>query len=187
MPIDYKEYHPKWSLISRLIRFFRAKNCCEWCGAKNYHPHPKTGSKVVLTVAHIDHQRCHLNHDLKHHITNRKYGKHWKTSIKIGFVMSKGGTISLAIVITDHAYQRGKERIGLNAKAFETIALKAYLAGKKHANTKGELRNYISALYLQYRKANNIRVFGNHVYLFKNFTLITVVHLPNELKKYVTL
>ena len=92
MPINYKEYHPKWSLISRLIRFKRAKNKCEWCGAENYQPHPKTGSGVVLTVAHLDHnktnnnfdnlkalcQKCHLSHDLQHHIQNRKYGKNWK-------------------------------------------------------------------------------------------------------------
>lgn len=92
MPINYKEYHPKWSLISRLIRFFRAKNKCEWCGAENYQPHSITGSKVVLTVAHIDHdkhhnwfsnlaalcQRCHLLHDIKHHVANRKYGRNHK-------------------------------------------------------------------------------------------------------------
>ena len=92
MPINYKEYHPKWSLISRLIRFKRAKNRCEWCGAENRKPHPLTGSKVVLTVAHINHdktknefsnlaalcQRCHLNHDLFHHINNRRYGRNWK-------------------------------------------------------------------------------------------------------------
>jgi hypothetical protein len=35
MPINYKEYHPKWSLISRLIRFKRAKNRCEKCGVAN--------------------------------------------------------------------------------------------------------------------------------------------------------
>ncbi|MDQ1089011.1 hypothetical protein QE390_003557 [Siphonobacter sp. SORGH_AS 1065] len=35
MPVDYKKYHPKWSLISRLIRFNRAGNCCEFCGVKN--------------------------------------------------------------------------------------------------------------------------------------------------------
>lgn len=92
MPINYKEYHPKWSLISRLIRFRRANNQCEWCGAKNYEPHPVTGSKVILTVAHIDHdktnnrfynlaalcQRCHLSHDIKQHADNRKYGRSWK-------------------------------------------------------------------------------------------------------------
>jgi len=92
MPIDYSEYHPKWKLISKLIRFRRAGNKCEWCGAANYEPHPVTGSKVVLTVAHIDHdkknnrfsnlaalcQRCHLAHDLPHHINNRKWGRNWK-------------------------------------------------------------------------------------------------------------
>ena len=92
MPIDYKEYHPKWSLISRLIRFNRAKNKCEICAAKNYEPHPVTGSRVVLTVAHLDHdksnnrfsnlkaicQRCHLALDAKQHAQSRKYGRDWK-------------------------------------------------------------------------------------------------------------
>ncbi|PMD97697.1 hypothetical protein BWI97_08795 [Siphonobacter sp. BAB-5405] len=35
MPIDYSKYHPKWKLISRLIRFTRAANCCETCGVEN--------------------------------------------------------------------------------------------------------------------------------------------------------
>lgn len=120
MPIDYKEYHPKWSLISRLIRFFRAKNKCEWCGAPNgaigyrergkFIEYPHLGRfdrefvndtwalkgirlfKVVLTVAHLDHdktnnrfwnlkalcQKCHLGHDIKHHVFNRKYGRKTK-------------------------------------------------------------------------------------------------------------
>lgn len=92
MPIDYSQYHPKWKLISKLIRFNRAGNKCEWCDAENYKPHPLTGSNVVLTVAHVDHdktnnrfnnlaalcQRCHLNHDIKQHVDNRKYGRNWK-------------------------------------------------------------------------------------------------------------
>lgn len=27
------------------------------CGAVNYEPHPVTGSKVILTVAHMDHNK----------------------------------------------------------------------------------------------------------------------------------
>lgn len=97
MPIDYKDYHPKWTLIVRLIRN-RSGNCCEGspkypdCRAENGKPHPVTGSKVVLTTAHMDHdkdnnrfdnlkhlcQRCHLTHDLPQHINNRKYGRNWK-------------------------------------------------------------------------------------------------------------
>ena len=96
MPCNYKEYHPKWRLISRLIRFKRAKNRCEWCGVQNhsmvYRKYKKGYSRVVLTVAHIDHdkknnrfenlaalcQRCHLSHDAKQHAMSRKYGRHWK-------------------------------------------------------------------------------------------------------------
>lgn len=94
MPIDYKEYHPKWTLIVRLINK-RSGGRCEGsphypdCRVKNYEPHPVTGSKVVLTTAHLDGdkdnnrfdnlrhlcQRCHLRHDLGHHIMNRKYGR----------------------------------------------------------------------------------------------------------------
>lgn len=55
MPIDYKKYSSDWKLRSKFIRFYRAKNKCEFCGAKNYKPHPITGSKVILTVAHLDH------------------------------------------------------------------------------------------------------------------------------------
>jgi 5-methylcytosine-specific restriction endonuclease McrA len=92
MPLDYRKYHPKWKLISFFIRFFRARNKCEWCGAKNYERHPLTGSMVILTVAHLDRdrannsffnlaalcQRCHLNHDRSAHIRNRKYGRYHK-------------------------------------------------------------------------------------------------------------
>jgi len=98
MPIDYSEYHPKWHLISRLIRFYRANNKCEWCGAENRQPHPVTGSIVTLTVAHLDHDksnnrfnnlaalcnRCHLNYDRKRHIAKRMYG-HGVGQKKINF------------------------------------------------------------------------------------------------------
>ena len=97
MPIDYTKYPSTWHDISRRIRFERAKNKCEWCGAENYQPHPETGSKVVLTVAHLGTQkpdgtagdkhdkldvrdenlaalcqRCHLNFDRDEHLFNSR-------------------------------------------------------------------------------------------------------------------
>ena len=53
LPENRARYPKDWPLRSRFIRFYRARNKCEWCGAKNYEPHPETGSKVVLTVAHV--------------------------------------------------------------------------------------------------------------------------------------
>lgn len=89
MPIkpENKARYPKnWKEIADEIRA-RAENKCEGspmfpdCKAENGKPHPVTGSKVVLTVAHLDHtpencepdnlkawcQRCHLNYDKHHH------------------------------------------------------------------------------------------------------------------------
>lgn len=89
MPFDRSEYPDDWEVRSHFVRFIRGQGKCEWCGAEHGEPHPVTGSKVVLTTAHIYHskddhsllklaglcQRCHLRHDLAHHIRNRKYGR----------------------------------------------------------------------------------------------------------------
>ena len=86
-PENKKRYPKDWPLRSRFVRFSRAKNKCEWCGADNYKPHPVTGSKVVLTTAHIyNHnpeacnllnlaalcQLCHNRHDAKVRRKNRR-------------------------------------------------------------------------------------------------------------------
>lgn len=89
MPIrpENKARYPKdWRQIADAIRS-RAGHRCEGspaypeCRAANGQAHPATGSRVVLTVAHLDHtpencephnlramcQRCHLTYDADHH------------------------------------------------------------------------------------------------------------------------
>ena len=80
-------YPPDWPQISARIRFERAANRCEWCGAANHWFHPETGSVVVLTVAHLDHnpannaddnlaalcQLCHNRYDAPKRAANRKH------------------------------------------------------------------------------------------------------------------
>lgn len=82
-PIKDKSLYPKdWKAIRERI-LARAGNRCEGspkypeCRAENGKPHPVTGSMVVLTIAHMDHdptsadearmrclcQRCHNTHD----------------------------------------------------------------------------------------------------------------------------
>ena len=69
-------YPPDWPQISARIRFERAAN---------YWPHPETGSRVILTVAHLDHdprnnaddnlaalcQKCHNTYDAAKRHGNR--------------------------------------------------------------------------------------------------------------------
>lgn len=73
-------YPADWEAISKRIRA-RAGGRCEWCNAENGRAHPVTGSLVVLTVAHLDHdpsncdernlaalcQRCHIRYDARQH------------------------------------------------------------------------------------------------------------------------
>ena len=89
MPINYKDYPHDWKEI-RIEILLRANNRCELCNAENYRPHWKTGSKVILTIAHIDQnkknnkrynllalcQRCHLKIDLPYKIKKRSSGLH---------------------------------------------------------------------------------------------------------------
>jgi len=93
MPIskeNRKRYPGNWKQIRAQI-LDRANHCCEGspkypdCRVANYSKHPITGSKVVLTIAHLDHtpencaesnlkawcQRCHNTYDAPHRALSR--------------------------------------------------------------------------------------------------------------------
>lgn len=92
-PENKRRYPPNWKEIRAAI-LARAGHRCEGspahpdCRVENYALHPETGSLVVLTIAHLDHQpennapenlaawcqRCHLQYDADHHRINA-----WKT------------------------------------------------------------------------------------------------------------
>ena len=88
MPIDYKKYGPNWKILRYKI-LDRAQGKCELCSAGIKEPHPITGSKVVLTVHHVNFniqdnrdynlialcQRCHLRLDMPNKVDKRKATK----------------------------------------------------------------------------------------------------------------
>lgn len=82
-PENRARYPKDWKRISLEVREsagWRCEGSPAWpdCRAENGKPHPATGSTVVLTVAHLDHQpencerenlkawcqRCHLTYDM---------------------------------------------------------------------------------------------------------------------------
>lgn len=52
-PENKNRYPSNWKEIRADI-LKRANNCCEFCGVENYSVRAN-GSKVVLTIAHLDH------------------------------------------------------------------------------------------------------------------------------------
>ncbi|HLO37370.1 MAG TPA: hypothetical protein VK173_02660 [Lacibacter sp.] len=91
-------------------------------------------------------------------------------------------TVQIHITITEHAYDRSKERLGWDKKATNRSAMKAYVAGKQHKRLPVALKKYIDGLYLQKETCNNIRIYGEVVFLFADNRLVTLYQLPNELK-----
>lgn len=84
--------------------------------------------------------------------------------------------------VTNHAEDRLRERAGFNRKAAARMAQRALSRGLKHRDAVGRLRSYLDGLFLAHGTANNMRVYGEFVYLFKADTLITVLSLPRELR-----
>lgn len=96
-PENRDRYPADWKAISVAIRHDRAQGRCECrgecgrgthvgrCPNRNGEPAYGTGSKVVLTTAHLDHtpencdpanlrafcQGCHLHYDRDHHAETR--------------------------------------------------------------------------------------------------------------------
>lgn len=97
------------------------------------------------------------------------------------------------IKITDHAYDRAKERLGFNRKALARMAEIAFLEGIGHSETSGRLHKYIAARAASYmRKGQALRMYGEAVYCFnirnnkatgkEETVLITVWAIPKNLK-----
>jgi hypothetical protein len=88
------------------------------------------------------------------------------------------------IIITDHAYSRAKERLSMNKTSFRKLSEKAYLEGVTHADTAGNLNKYITKLYKAGgERANNIRIYGEVLFMFKGNILLTTYQVPNNLRK----
>lgn len=89
----------------------------------------------------------------------------------------------MKIKVSTHAEQRMRERLGLNKKSIERIAQKAFDNGIHHDQTKGNLKKYVTHVWEHNKNANNIRIYGDKVFVFCDNLLVTVFHLPRDLAR----
>ena len=86
--------------------------------------------------------------------------------------------------VTRHGNRRSRERLGIPKKAAERAAKNALDKGLKHKDMSGGLRRYMDYLYMRGGcEANNMRLYGDHIYIFRDETLITVLNVPPEHRK----
>ena len=86
------------------------------------------------------------------------------------------------IIITKHASIRIKQRMGIKKKAQRKVVERAYARGIMHKDVSGRLKKYLDKTYLSHHNGNNIRIYGDNVFLFCNNVLLTVWVLPNDFK-----
>ena len=85
----------------------------------------------------------------------------------------------MRVILTAHARMRMRERgAAANKKIARRCAEAALRKGIRHRETDGDLRSYVSMLYLKHWKGDNIRIWQGYVYIFRGKTLITVFALP---------
>ena len=92
------------------------------------------------------------------------------------------------VSVTSHAKRRLKERCGVSKNSAMNMAERAFNKGISFENASTELKKYISSVYIRHEKTgDNIRIYGNMVYVFDNRTLITVYYaIRQENKDYLS-
>ena len=86
--------------------------------------------------------------------------------------------------VSKHGAKRVRERVGLPKRAVERNAQRALEEGIGYREATGTLRRYISWLYELYDgNGNNIRIYGDKVWIFHDAILITVLNVPGEHRK----
>lgn len=88
------------------------------------------------------------------------------------------------MIITNHAYERARERLRWSPSVLDKMAEKAFNEGVRHSDTKGALNKYITKLWFDYKQCNNIRIHGENMFFFAGETLITLYQMPNHFKKH---
>jgi hypothetical protein len=87
------------------------------------------------------------------------------------------------VIITKHAFKRAKKRLSFTTGVLKKMATRAYESGINRAETKGFLHQYVDRLCAAEHATNNIRIYGDILYLFVDNILITLYPVPSAFRK----
>ena len=83
--------------------------------------------------------------------------------------------------VTKHAKLRLKQRCGIKKRGARQAVKRVLQNGIPHSQTTGRLNKWMTGLYFRSKGANNILLYGDKVYIFRNKVLITVFPIPDDL------
>ena len=91
---------------------------------------------------------------------------------------------STDLAISDHAFSRAKERIGLSRKAFTHLVAKAQKNGATQKDIKGNLLKWVVSQVMRYKLKNHTILYGSYMFICSKDMVITVLNIPNNLLPY---
>lgn len=93
------------------------------------------------------------------------------------------GGMDYGVLITKHAACRLHQRSGLNKKSMQRIVDNVYISGYPIDATKGGLKRWMAKIAANNLNAQDLRLYGDKLYIFSDNVLVTVLNVPNDLKK----
>lgn len=84
------------------------------------------------------------------------------------------------ILLSEHSYERCKERVNIHGSKALVRAEKAYYLGKDVEDFDKVLSKYLKNV-LEASDGNELKVLGNDIYIFGNKKLITVFPIPQKI------
>ncbi len=84
--------------------------------------------------------------------------------------------------VSRHASERMRERCGLPKSAIEKTARRAFEKGHKREDFSGSFRRYLDKEF--HKAEGDLRIHGNHIWVFMHGTLVTVWGIPSPYRKH---
>lgn len=87
------------------------------------------------------------------------------------------------VYISEHAFQRMKERNGWNSKAAMRMVRKVVDEGTHKKDMTAEIRKWAEQVSRRQEGVSDIILYGTYTYIFADNTLLTTYPMPNDLNR----
>lgn len=93
-------------------------------------------------------------------------------------IARQGVIVMDRVIVSDHAEQRIRKRMGVKRKAVQKIAERAYTEGLDYSDANGSLKDYLGYLYATRSEKERYKVWNQMLFIYSGRVLITVTPVP---------
>lgn len=88
----------------------------------------------------------------------------------------------MTIIVSEHAYQRAKQRLGLKGKAVQRRVERAWHEGVAQWEADGTLAAWMNAKMRRHPHVSGVRIYNGFAYFFADTTCTTIIAMPKTIE-----